>query len=339
MDVNISTTKRRRSGVRRNTATRKRGRSGARQDDIIISADAKRLLRHRRNTEVRWSPNDACFLVKGPKGKSVRRAGLGVMLRRTFWPDYDYRRVFDLIRTDPSARGSLQRRASKERKSAAGLRWEDVPIKAVTGRGHKRRFERGSAVHDELCDYAREGLGEFLRKHPNPEIYTLRIILALRDFGLEPIYGELPIYDEVVGYATAVDMICVDQKASKVKDLGRLVMCEIKTGYAADTFDKGHKAMLGAAGFLPNSRLNQARMQAYFAEMTLRHRYDISNCTSAVILVHDNGVNGYVVTDDIISAGNRMYWYAAEKERVRLGKLKQRKRPRYGASTGRRKRW
>lgn len=311
---------------------RKRRRAPRRKREdafLIISADAKKLLRHARNTQVRWSPNDACFVVKGPKGKAVRKAGLGVMLRRTFWPDYDYRRVMDLVRADPAARKSLHRQAqshattsNRERRSAAGLLWEDVPIKTVTGRGHKRRFERGSAVHEELCYYAREGMDEFLRKYPEPEIYTLRIILSLRDFGLVPIYGELPIYDEVVGYATAVDMICVDQKASRTRDLGRLVLCEIKTGYEVTTFDKGHKAMRGAGQYLTNSRLNQARMQAYFAEMTLRHRYDIDNCVSAVILVHDRGVRGYVITDDVIAAGPDMYRYAAMAEAVRLNRLK-----------------
>ncbi len=305
-------------------------------DTLVISADAKKLLQHARNTEVRWSPNDACFIIKGSNGKSQRKAGLSVMLRRTFWPDYDYRRVTELIRTDAAARKNLHRQAhsrartsNRERRSAAGLPWEDVPILTVTGRGHKRRFERGTAVHEELCYYAREGLERFLKKYPQPEIYTLRGILALREFGLVPIYGELPIYDETVGYATAVDMLCVDQKADQAKNLGCLVLCEIKTGYEMSTFDKGHKGMLGAARFLTNSRLNQARIQAYFAEMTLKQRYRITNCVSAVILIHDQGVTGYIITDDIIAQGAHMYRYAAAAETARLRKMKTTKnRPR-----------
>ncbi len=314
---------------------RARHRSSQKQATVMISLDAQQLLQHIRNSNVRWSPNDACFIIKGPKGKAVRKAGLGVMLRRTFWPDYDYRRVRAVAnRVNAAASKNLYRQAqlkankNPERRSAAGLIWEDIPTKAVTGRGHKRRFERGTAVHEEVCYYAREGLEKFLTRYPEPELYTLNIILALKKYGFTPIYAELPIYDEVIGYATAVDLLCVDQMAHNTRDLGRLVVCEIKTGYALNTFEQGHKEMLGAAAFMSNSCLNQARLQAYFAEMTLRNCYNISDCISVVLLVHDQGVAGFVVPDDIILHGSRMYRYAAAAETKRLAAFKTSRRGR-----------
>ena len=299
-----------------------------RHDTIVISKDAQNLLCHTRNSKVRWSPNDSCFIIKGPKGKAVRKAGLSVMLKRTFWSDYDYRKVRNITQTNTSASKNLHRQSqlktkrNPQRRSAAGLIWEDIPTKAVTGRGHKRRFARGSAVHEEICYYAREGLEKFLLRYPEPEIYTLRVILALKDYGFTPIYAELPIYDDVIGYATAVDLLCVDQKASSTKDLGRLVICELKTANDCYMFEQGHKEMLGAAAFMNNSSLNQARLQAYFAEMTLRKCYNITDCISVVLLVHDQGVAGFVVPDDIIIHGSRMYYYAAAAETQRLSKLK-----------------
>lgn len=316
-----------------------------RKATVIISRDAQQLMQHTRNSKVRWSPNDACFIIKGPKGKAVRKAGLGVMLRRTFWPDYDYRRVRAVAnRVNASASKNLYRQAqlkankNPERRSAAGLIWEDIPTKVVTGRGHKRRFERGTAVHEEICYYAREGLKKFFVRYPEPELYTLNIISALKKYGFTPIYAELPIYDEVVGYATAVDLLCVDQGANNTRDLGRLVICEIKTGYALNTFEQGHKEMLGAAAFMSNSCLNQARLQAYFAEMTLRNCYNISDCISVVLLVHDQGVAGFVVPDDIILHGSRMYRYAAAAETKRLASFKTSRR-RGSAGNTRRRTW
>ena len=308
----------------------KTSKSHHHHDTIIISMDAQNLLRHARNSRVRWSPNDTCFIIKGPKGKAVRKAGLSVMLKRTFWSDYDYRKIQKATQQQMNTSASknlyqqsqLRAKKNPHRRSAAGLIWEDIPTQAVTGRGHKRRFERGSAVHEEICYYAREGLESFLLRYPEPEIYTLRIILALKDYGFTPIYAELPIYDDVIGYATAVDLLCVDQKASTTRDLGRLVICEVKTANDLHTFEQGHKAMLGAAGFMNNSSLNQARLQAYFAEMTLRKCYNISDCISVVLLVHDQGVAGFVIPDDIIIHGSRMYNYAAAAETKRLADLK-----------------
>ena len=307
----------------------KKKKSDNQESTVVISRDAQQLMQHTRNSKVRWSPNDACFIIKGPKGKAVRKAGLGVMLRRTFFEDYDYRKVRTAVnRVNASASKNLYRQSqvkankNPERRSAAGLIWEDIPSKAVTGRGHKRRFARGTAVHEEICYYAREGLEKFLVHYPEPELYTLNIILALKEYGFTPIYAELPIYDEIVGYATAVDLLCVDQGANNTRDLGRLVVCEIKTAYALDTFEQGHKEMLGAAAFMNNSCLNQARLQAYFAEMTLRNCYNISDCISVVLLVHDQGVAGFVVPDDIILNGGSMYRYAAAAETKRLAAFK-----------------
>lgn len=298
---------------------------------LHISTDAKKLLAHERNGNVKWSPNDACFVVKSPKGRSVNRAGLAVMLKRTFWPDFNFQRVVELMDTEKGATKSLsqkRRRDSKETRSAIGLKWEDIPRQTVTGRSHKRRLERGKTVHDELCCYARGDIANFLNKYPKPEIYTLRIIKALRELGLEAIYGELPIYDEVVGYATAIDMICVDQNAPQKRDLGRLVLCEIKTGNQEETFDKGHKPMKGPAHFLQNSSLNQALLQAYFTELTLRWRYDITDCMSVVLLVHDKGVKGYVVPNEISKVGPLLYEYAMQQEKERLQELKARSKAR-----------
>jgi len=324
---------------------KKKKTSKTHHNTLVISQDAQNLLCHTRNKKVRWSPNDACFIIKGPKGKAVRKTGLASMLKRTFWSDYDYRKVIRLTETNTTASKNLYRQAqlnarkNPERRSAAGLVWEDIPRQVVTGRGHKRRFERGSAVHEEICYYAREGLEKFMTRYPEPEMFTLGVILALKKYGFTPIYAELPIYDDIIGYATAVDLLCVDQKAKNTKDLGRLVICELKTASELYAFEQGHKEMLGAAAFMNNSSLNQARLQAYFAEMTLRKCYNITDCISVVIVVHNQGVAGFIVPDDIITHGSRIYQYAVAAENNRLALLKssrgkgRRRRKNYSTTT------
>ena len=58
---------------------------------------------------------------------------------------------------------------------------------------------RGTAVHEELCDYARychRNLKEFHRRHPKVHPYTTKVLLGLRRWGITPWKGEWEIYDE-----------------------------------------------------------------------------------------------------------------------------------------------
>ena len=263
------------------------------------------FIRHPRNHSVTYSEDVECFLVNRG-GKCVRIRGIHKLLSTHLWLNYDHREVMRMARpTRP------------RRKSAVGKPWSQRHKYMTTNRGGRRKElkgqARGSKVHEELCAYARGfhiDRSEFKRKFPNPHRYTRKVMVALEKWGFTPYYGEMNIYDEYVGYATAIDMVCTDKK-------GDVVLVEIKTGYNG-CFQQGTRRMDGPLGtFLSNAPVNQALIQVLLMENTVREKYNIRSVSGVVIHVDDSGVKMWTAKGRLLSQSRFIYRWLAIKERNR----------------------
>ncbi len=288
------------------TTERERDRDKKKMDPIVRTEEILNFIRHPRHSSVSYSPDDDCFLVNN-RGKCSRIRGIHRLLSTHLWPDYDHREVMQLAR--PARPAHLRRR------SAVGKPWSQRHL-YMTPKGKQRELKgqaRGSKVHEELCTYARMfhvDRSEFKRQHAAPHRYTIKIIVALERWGLTPYYGEFNIYDEYVGYATAIDMVCTDTN-------GDVVLVEVKTGFNG-CFQQGTKPMEGPLGtFLSNAPVNQALLQAMLMENTVRKRYNIRSASGVVIHVDDSGVKMWTPKGKLLRQSANIYKWLAIKENQR----------------------
>lgn len=257
------------------------------------------LLRHPRISRVAYSDDDRCFMVN--RGGTARKArGIHRLLSTHLWPNYDY-----------SETAAAARPTKRKRQSMAGKPWSQRH-RYSTGRRSVRGQARGSLVHQELCDYARYHLTEpkkFDKLHPTVHVYTTKVLLGLRKWGLRLWYGELDIYDEHVGYATAVDLVCTDRDG--------VVLVEVKTGYNG-CFEMGSRPMVGPIGaLLSDSPSNQAMLQAMLMEQTVRQRYGIRSARGVVVHVSDDGVSMHSPKGPLEANADELYRWIADKETLR----------------------
>ncbi len=273
--------------------------------------DVLRLMRHPRNGNVSYSPDDRCFIVNSA-GRATRVRGIHNLLSTHLWPEYDYKEA-----------SAAARPLRRKRKSPVGKAWtERKRYMSPGGRNKLHGQARGSAVHQELCDYARHYQVDqkaFKRLHPTVDPYTTKVLLALKRWGLTIWYGEWEIYDEHVCYATAVDILCTDRK-------GSVVLVEVKTGYNG-SFELGGKPMAGPMGkLMSDSPANQAMMQALLMEQTVRKRYGARSVQAVVIHVSDAGVSLHSPQKRLNHCAGGLYEWLAAREKMRKAGLGHRRK-------------
>ena len=86
-------------------------------------------------------------------------------------------------------------------------------------------FKRGKAVDSQVSRLASASKA---RQKKAPLIYSRHAFSALEKAGLEPICGQRGVCDEVLGLATACDLVCWKDSSKQ------LVVVELKTGFHAD---------------------------------------------------------------------------------------------------------
>lgn len=253
-----------------------------------------KLLHHERRNMVSFVPFSERFeyVSTDDKVKSIR--GLTKILKGAFYPDYK----------PPSTRGRPTngrgrnnrnndiRRASG--KQVLAERASDTRIRGLT---------LGTQVHAEVCDWAQtQKVSSWKQKHPMPNAYTVAVIRALNALQLEPLAGEVAIFDESVPFATSIDLVCASAEG------GKLVLVELKTGYEGYfTEGNGHMTKQPLTRY-KNSPLNQAMLQCLIAAIVLEKKYGFSGCVSCIVLrVNVSGVECYQIPDFLVRRRASIY--------------------------------
>lgn len=278
------------------------------QDDgVRYDKDVERFADSERNKKVAFIKSTETFQYVVPgKEKPVTAKGITKIIKAAYFDNY---RPVTTNKNNKNANGrpsssNLRNKYKRKKqrqldkgKTAQQILQDRVKCKRIKG------FTLGTVVHEELCDWARmKSKTTWKRKHPNPNTYTVKVIRALNMMKLEPLFGEWPIYDEHIPYATSIDMVCASGT-----EKGRLVLVELKTGYQG-YFNKGSDMMTRTPlKRVPNSPLNQAYLQCLMAKATLESLYGLNKVYGLVIRVHERGVKAYPIPDEFLRRQSSIY--------------------------------
>ena len=230
------------------------------------SESVVRLLRNERNRKVMFSQTEKCFRVNlSGVGEGRRYTGITNALGKVFWPNFDLKEARKRAIKDPERERIKRRR----RQTRSQMNWEQIKRETQVQRG----MDLGSAVHQELEDYANMRFVEFREKYSVTGVnaYTVKVILMLHGLHLKPVRAEFPIFCERMGIATSIDLVCVSCIS------GSLVFVEVKTCYEGYFIIDNGQRMAGPMRGLPCTPLNQARLQALFARLIVKKNYGISD--------------------------------------------------------------
>lgn len=276
-------------------------RKGVKPNESVVH-----LLRHERNRKVIFSQTEKCFRVNlTGVGEGRRYTGITNALGKVFWPNFDLKEARKRAIKDPE-RERLKRR---RRQSRSQMNWEQIKRQTQVQRG----MDLGSAVHQELEDYANMKFVEFREKYSMVGVnaYTVKVILMLHGLYLKPVYAEFPIFCERMGIATSVDLVCV----SCID--GSLVFVEVKTCYEGYFIIDNGQRMAGPMRGLPCTPLNQARLQALFARLIVKKNYGITDADVVVIHAHEGGVSAHAIPPTFFHHEDQMYAYLISKRKRR----------------------
>ena len=220
-----------------------------------------------RLQRVRFSKEEKCFKAPrngaDPGERCVR--GLVPALRRAFWPDYEYIR--------PPVRG-----------------------KPTGVRGKRAGMIRGEVVHHQLELYVnarsegRDGISAVREHYDEVLPFTRKALLALEQWGIDPVIAEAVVYGEALDVATKADLIGIDRS-------GRLVLIEWKCGMD-NHFERGAAAMKGPKiEAFSDCPKNQAFLQLLFTKALMEGTFDMPVTRAYVVRVHQEGVTSYQIPD------------------------------------------
>lgn len=292
------------------------------------SSKMSKFLDNERHTNVRFV-NGAFYI--SDNNKPTRVSGLLPLLKRLFWPNYNYMTSSRTTSNHASNNGTLsvpqtinikrpllrKQKGPQPAKKKKPATWNDFCKVSPGGTLRKIGKERGKIVHEQLCDYARLPQDKFLLKYDFIDSYTLKIMLALQIWKLVPVFGELNIYNENIGFGTAIDLLCIDATT------GNIVIVEVKTGYDK-TFLQADCKLGGPLSVLKTgSPRTRAFIQLLFMELTLIYKYNLSpnNVSSILIQAQDDGVSCHFIPGDIRNLQTEIYKYACENKRVKKKKI------------------
>jgi len=255
------------------------------------------LLKHKRHHNIVFHVDEKCFRVNMTgRGNGRRYTGAMNVLKAIFWPDFS---VTDACKKAQKS-AWVKHENKKRRQKAAEEKWESRKSVLETSK-RPRGMDLGSVVHEEIEDYINMKAVDFRKKHPEINAYTAKVLIKLREQHLRPVSAELPIFDEKLRTATAIDMVCLNTKN------GHPVLVELKTGYEGYfrlEYGKPLKRPLENFDCMP---LNQARLQILFSRLIIKYRYQIGNICSIVMHVHRTGVDIYSVPRPWLRFEDRIY--------------------------------
>jgi len=324
---------------------------GAKARLINSSGVELELMSHERNSRIRFSKAHECFYLKeqGSSNKARRIRGLRKVMARTFFPDFDYAVAASTATStttstksgaksssskgdrggstsSSSSSSSSNAQKPKAKKKRKSVDWTDVingnlvPTEGCAKAG----VNRGKVTHQELCDYINLSTATCIRKHRKKgfHAFTVQIVEKLVAWGLRPVVAEFNIFDEVLNYATAIDMIVardLQQTGARPSPPppSRLVLVETKTGYRDGVFLSGSGLLRLPAQMahlrIDDSPLHQAMLQVLMARLTLKHRYGIHQTDCVVIHVDENGPpKRYPVIKELLRHEDLIYQFAID---------------------------
>lgn len=282
----------------------------ARPTHLAVDRSRNPLGRRPPLNHVLFDENKACFMAPWPTTgvfKPVR--GLKPLLADCFWPDYDYEAA-ERVAKD-LALGVVERHAtSTGGRAAAGM-------------------HRGSFVHKQIEDFVKLSPKAFAEVHPKLHPFAATLLRAIYyDMKLTLVDTEVPVMCATGWFATAADLVAVDQQ-------GQLVILEIKTGMA-NYFRHANKPMRGRAltnPRLPNSPMNQAFVQLLITSMMIDKQYNTHVHAAYVLHATEEGVDRRPVPAYLLERRERLYVELCVKartdqERGRKPRRKIKKKPR-----------
>jgi len=270
-----------------------------RQDGIKYNTYVSKLVNHPRNKKVAFIPSNEHFEYVHPATDHVVKArGLTKLIKGAFFENYEPKYSKEAAK----ARRNKYKHLSRQTQRREKLSGEEMLRRKVSDKSLKG-FSLGNIVHDELCSWSRsQNQEEWIKNHPVLNTYTIKIMRCLKLLKIEPLYGEWPIFDEGIPYATSIDMVGVSGTAD-----GSLVLIEIKTGYEG-YFSQSNGCMTRTPlKRVPNSPKNQAFLQCLMAMLTLKHRYGIQKMFGIVIRVDDKGVDVEPIPDPFLKKSDSIY--------------------------------
>jgi hypothetical protein len=301
------------------------------------------ILLHPRHEHIRFSPRggEEGFRVNTcpipAKGVSKRMRGLLGMQQSCFYPDFRYDELVKVARIQARKEAEKKGRKTKGKKKKAKIEiprehtrstiggpWNLIDATIQNERGVGKAL--GKQVHEELQEFARDDV-KFISRDKTPDPLTLAVIdKIVNRWGMIPIWGELEIWDEVLGYATSVDMVCVEPKHG-----GRVVFFEVKTGYT-EAFAQQYRKVQGNVKIWSNP-CGHAMIQLIIPIETMRRQYGIRNIHGYVIHVNElKGVSVYHLPVDGKEVSYKRVYNHAINERRRKAATS---RKRGGGCTGR----
>ena len=241
------------------------------------------FLNHPRHREVRFSPVEQSFRFgnekpKDPKKKlkGQRVPGLTKKLRRSFWPNYVYRKP--------------------RQGSGTGVSSADEGLR------------RGKLIHKQLRDFINLDKKGFVRRWPEVHPFVRNAIVALRAYGLKPITAELPICSDPdipgCGVATAIDAICMDIRNQN------LVLIEWKTGFDHYLMQGSGNMEGPLGGIYSDCPLHQAWFQLALTKHIVETFYgDVRVGAAYVMQLSQAGVTPLALPEDISVSALTLFDY------------------------------
>lgn len=258
-----------------------------------------RLLNHARNERVRANGRDG-FTVDEPQRATPRRyTGLTKRLHALFWPD---------------SVGNPRSKDARARRAPAALApGESKLVRTCATSG----AEHGTLVHDQLRRAvahvmrlgAQKGAAAFARECRTPDPCVLRVLSVCERQGWTPVASELPLWNEDWRVATAIDLLCVDVRRS------RLVLVELKNGFEGEEYGPHatDARMRAPLDDLRDCPMHRHQLQLLAMRLMLSERYGVDVDESCVVLTRSKRRDTLVIGEDPWCAAdrNRRTLYAA----------------------------
>lgn len=233
-------------------------------------------------------------LTKNGSAKRKFLKGLTPLLKKCFWPDYEY---------------------IESKYKVVGESGLNSP-----GDGMKR----GTLVHSQLEDYGNKtSTKQFASSNPILHPYTKKAIQFMREFSLKPLFAEFPVGDNSKKVGTALDMVVVDTQEN-------IKILEWKTGL--NNYILRASGNMKGPRFLKetysNSPLNQAFVQLlfsviFFEQTTGRTVGNSSNGDFAyVVNINEEGVVYYKLPSDLWENRHVLYNHLLDHIKTKENKKK-----------------
>ena len=248
---------------------------------------------------VRYNDERECFVNLETK---KRYKGVTTTARRVFYQDYVYRHA-----------------------SVAPTSTRAPPSKGIKG------IQRGNRVDRELSEWANGTTGG-VKSHA----YSEKVASAMSKLGLVPIAGQVPVFDDDIMIATAVDMVCYSKKTRGT------VLCEIKCGWnGAGAYKQASGRMHSAMHGFDNSPANQHQIQLAMTHYLFGVTFGTNLHESYVVRVADKGVYFYKLEDPVMKRIGRVCLAMSEsktKRRRPVAAIKKKRKNKTPATSTRKKR-